>query len=125
MQTRSSRILLLVLGLTVLCLSACATSPERVGSRGTDLEVMRLGVRALAQPREPQGAVTKPEDAATTEQAWNLLLELDDIKYLSNGDKARIATFVDQAVTAIQKSRQLACRWYQFSCKKQNREKAL
>lgn len=84
-----------------------------------------MGVKALAQPREPQGQVQHPEDAATTEQSWNLLLELDDIKYLSNVDKQRIYQFVDDAVQAIAKSRQTVCRWYQLQCKRRNKENKL
>lgn len=114
-----------VIGVLVLFLSACATLPTAADSRATDLEVMRLGVKALAQPREPQGAIRNPEDATTNEQAFDLLLQLDDIKYLSNEDKRRIYEFVDAAVKAIAKSRQQTCRWYQLKCKKQNKENNL
>lgn len=69
--------------------------------------------------------IRNPEDAATDEQAWNLLLELDDVKYLSNEDKKRIFNFVDSAVKAIDKARQPACRWFQFNCKKNNKDNAL
>lgn len=113
------------IGLMAVCLSACASLPDAADSRATDLEVLRLGVKALAQPREVQGAIQNPEDAENTEQAWDLLLKLDDIKYLSNGDKQRIYTFVDDSLKLIAKSRQRVCRWYQLKCKRTNKENAL
>ena len=113
------------IGLMALCLSACASLPSAGDSRATDLEVMRLGVKALAQPREPQGAVRNPDEAESTEQAWNLLLELDDIKFHSNGDKHRNYEYGDEAVKTIAKSRQRACRFYQLKCKRTNKENEL
>lgn len=113
MQTRTW-----LLGLMVVFLTACAMQPVRVAAPATDLQLLRLGINSMTEHREPSGAVRNPDEAETTEQAWNLLLELDDIKHLSNGDKDRIRKFANDAIDIIEESRLPECRFYQLKCKR-------
>ena len=98
-----------------LSLTACATSPARDVRPATDLQVLRLGVDALTQPRLPAGDVQRLEDAATVGQAWDYAADLEDALWLSNRDKANLRTFVEKASAAIEESRLPACRWWQRS----------
>ena len=100
-----------------LCLSltSCATSPASDVRPATDLQVLRLGVDALTQPRLPAGDVQRLEDAATVGQAWDYAADLEDALWLSNRDKANLRTFVDKATAAIEQSRLPECRWWQRS----------
>lgn len=71
-----------------------------------------LGVQTMTKPREPEGDLKNPEDVQTGEEAWNLLLDLDDIKYLLNRDKQNIREFVEKAVDRIKESYKAPCsRW--------------
>lgn len=96
-------------------LTACATSPASDVRPATDLQVLRLGVDALTQPRLPAGDVQRLEDAATVGQAWDYAADLEDALWLSNRDKANLRTFVDKATAAIEQSRLPECRWWQRS----------
>lgn len=111
---------LLLIGALSLFLSACGTSPVRADAPATDLEVMRLGVEALTQPREPAGEVQRSEDAATAGQAWDLLLDLEDLDYLHEQDKHRLRVFVNKSLDAIAASRAEPCRWWQRACHARN-----
>lgn len=106
---RSGLIQLLLLGLTALSLSGCATSPASAVSHESDLDVLVLGVQTMTEPRGEN--FKNPEDVTDTEDAWNLLLDLDDVKWLSNRDKLGIRTFVTKSVDAIKKSRRVCTRW--------------
>jgi len=125
-STRGSRhlILMLLIGLMALFLSGCGTSPVRVEQRATDLELLKLGVHQLTQPRVVPGPIQHPDQAETTEQVWNLSLDLDDVHWLGEGDKVRVRDFVDQAVKLIAESRMAPCKLWQFKCKSE-RAKAL
>jgi hypothetical protein len=100
---RSGMIQLLLLGALSLFLSACVTSPAKDASQESDLDVLVLGVQTMTEPRGND--LKNPEDVRDTEEAWNLLLDLDDIKWLSNRDKAGIRGFVEKAVERIKISR--------------------
>ena len=110
---RSAMIQWLFLGALALCLSACGTLPAKDVSTGSDLDVLVMGVDAMTEPRGEE--LKNPEDVTDTEEAWNLLLDLDDIKWLSNRDKAGIRKFVRGAVDRIKLSRRECTtfdRWF-------------
>ena len=96
-----------------LSLTACARSPVRDVLPATDLQVLRLGVQALTEPRSPAGSVQRLEDAATVGQAWDYAGDLEDALWLSNRDKGNLRTFVEKASAAIETSRLPECRWWQ------------
>lgn len=62
-----------------------------------------MGVETMTEPRGTE--LARPEDVTNNEEAWSLLLDLDDVKYLSNRDKEGIRTFVRKAVARIKESR--------------------
>ena len=106
---RSKMILWFVIGLISLFLSGCATSPARDASQGSDLDVLVMGVQSMTEPRGND--LKNPEDVQSNEEAWSLLLDLDDIKWLSNRDKASIRGFVEKAVERIKVSRRVCTGW--------------
>lgn len=106
----------LLLGVLSLSLSACGTRPVRVEQRATDLQVLKLGVKALTEPRVVSGPVQHPDQAKDNGELMDLALDLDDIAFLSNEDKRRLRQFVFEAADAIDKARRPACRWYQLAC---------
>lgn len=97
----------------VLLTSGCATSPAHDARPATDLQVLRLGVQALTEPRSPAGSVQRLEDAATVGETWDYAADLEDALWLSNRDKANLRQFVDKATAAIESSRLPECRWWQ------------
>lgn len=97
----------------VLLTSACATSPVHDARPATDLQVLRLGVQALTEPRSPAGSIQRLEDAATVGETWDYAGDLEDALWLSNRDKANLRGFVDKATAAIETSRLPECRWWQ------------
>lgn len=102
---QSAKILLLLSGLIVAFLPGCVSSPARGDSTASDLDVMVLGVQALLRKRSPEGEVKRAEDAVTTEQAWTLLLDLEDIDFLHEQDKEITVEFVTKAAARIKESR--------------------
>lgn len=106
---RNGMIRLLLLGALSLFLSACATSPAKDASHESDLDVLVMGVQTMTEPRGNE--LKNPEDVRDTEEAWNLLLDLDDVKWLSNRDKAGIRDFVERAVERIKESRRSCSTW--------------
>lgn len=106
---RSAMIRLFFLGVLALFLSACATSPAKDVSHESDLDVLVMGVEVMTEPRGEE--LANPEDVSDTEGVWNLLLDLDDVKWLSNRDKAGIRKFVKGAVDRIKLSRQTCSYW--------------
>lgn len=96
-------------------LTACATSPVHDARPATDLQVLRLGVQALTEPRSPAGSIQRLEDAATVGETWDYAGDLEDALWLSNRDKANLRTFVEKATAAIETSRLPECRWWQRS----------
>lgn len=112
---------LFALGLMLLFLPACGSLHVRADAPATDLQVLKLGVEAMTQPRNPQGPVARAEDAETTGQAWGLLLELEDVDYLHEQDKQNVRAFVNKAVDAIAASRVGPCRWWQWQCRARQR----
>lgn len=106
---RNAMIRLSLLGLIALFLSGCATSPAKDVSHESDLDVLVMGVEVMTEPRGEN--YKNPEDVKDTEEAWNLLLDLDDVKWLSNRDKAGIRKFVKGAVERIKVSRQTCTYW--------------
>ena len=97
----------------LLSLTACATSPASDVRPATDLQVLRLGVEALTQPRLPAGSVQRLEDAATVGETWDYALDLEDALWLSNRDKVALREFVTKSAAAIEESRLPVCRWWQ------------
>lgn len=110
------RILTLIIGCAVMCLSSCATSPANDVKPVTDLEVLRLGVQQLTRERQPQGSVTRVEDAATGDQLFGLSIALEDTVWLLNDDHRRTREFVDRASRRIELSRLPTCSWWQWRC---------
>lgn len=103
---------LFAIGLLLLSLSACATSPASGEKSVSDLDVMVMGVEALAQPREPSGDVKRVEDAATAGQVFNLALDLEEVDWLHEEDKKRIVWFVQRATERIKTARN-PCSWWE------------
>lgn len=112
------RILPLLLMLISLSLTACSSSPARVENHASDLEVLKLGVETLSEPRQPAGDIQRLEDAKTSGQAFRYAMDLEDALYLSNEDKARTARFVQKATAAIIASRDPSCHFWQLACKR-------
>ncbi len=110
---------MLLLGVLVSFLSACASSPVRVESRATDLEVMYLGVKAMAKPRQPAGDLQHVDEAKTNGELMDIALDLQDVKNLSNADKQSIAEFVRKSLLIITSSRQDDCGWFGFRCRRE------
>lgn len=109
---QSAMIRMFVIGLTTLFLSGCVTSPAKDASHGSDLDVLVLGVQTMTEPRGTD--LKNPEDVQTNEEAWNLLLDLDDVKFLSNRDKSSVRGFVEKSVERIKESRRVCTRWDRF-----------
>lgn len=107
--------------LTLLFLTSCASSPASDASPATDLAVLRLGVQALTQPRQPNGDIQRAEDAKTSGQVFNYALDLEDVNWLQNDDKARLRTFVTKSLDTIEASR-FTCRWYELACRRRLRQ---
>ena len=116
------RIPTLIIGCALMFLTSCASLPARDESPATDLELLRLGVEQLTRERQPQGPVTRVEDATNGQELFNLGIALEDTNWLQNDDKRRIRTFVDKGTRRIEASR-FQCRWWNLSCK--SRRKAL
>lgn len=76
--------------------------------------ILRAGVKALAQPRHPEGMVKYREDAVTNEDLWHYAGRQEDVEELSNLDKAKIIEFVDFSTSAMEKARLPACPWYKW-----------
>lgn len=68
-----------------------------------------LGVNTMTEPRGTD--LKNPEDVVDTEEAWSLLLDLDDVKWLSNRDKLGIRKFVSSAVDRIKVSLRKCSKW--------------
>lgn len=81
-----------------------------------------MGVTELTREREPQGAVTRTEDAGDGRGLYLLAIALEDTNYLQNDDKRRIDRFVKSATRRIQLSRLPVCRWWQVRCKRDRAE---
>lgn len=109
----------LLIGAMMLFLSGCATSPVSGDSHGSDLEVLRLGVQAMLPTRDPAGEVQLAENAETNDEAWTLLLDLEEVDWLHEQDKLRVIGFVNAAVDRIIESRQPTCTflWVEYKCK--------
>lgn len=99
----------LLLGLTLLFLSACGSLPERGVSSESDLDVLVMGVEEMAVEREPASDVKRAEDVQTTGEGWSLLLALEDVDWLHEDDKARIVRFVKRATDRIREARNPPC----------------
>ena len=70
-----------------------------------------LGVKTMLPTRDPAGSVKRAEDAEDFEEAWNLLLDLEDVDYLHEGDKIRTINFVEKAAARIKQARQPCGFW--------------
>ena len=79
-------------------------------------------MQQLTREREPQGAVTRVEDAANNRQLFDVAVALEDTNWLQNDDKRRTRDFVDQATRRIALSRLPTCSWWQFRCQARRRE---
>lgn len=80
-----------------------------------------MGVQELTRERQPQGPVTRTEDAADLQALFLLSIALEDTNWLQNDDKRRIYRFVDRATRRIELSRLPTCSWYQLGCQRQRR----
>ena len=73
-------------------------------------------MQQLTRERQPQGAVTRSEDAANGDQLFGLTIALEDTVWLLNDDHRRTAAFVDKATRRIELSRLPTCSWWQWRC---------
>jgi len=73
-------------------------------------------VQQLTRERQPQGAVTRAEDAKDGQEAFGLLIALEDTNWLQNDDKRRTREFVNTATRRIELSRLPTCSWWQWRC---------
>lgn len=73
-------------------------------------------MQQLTRERQPQGAVTRAEDATNGQEAFGLLIALEDTNWLQNDDKRRTRVFVDTATRRIELSRLPSCSWWQWRC---------
>ncbi len=71
----------------------------------------------MTQAREPNADVKRVEDAKDTGELFALALAQEETIWLLNADKARIRTFVNDALDLIEKSRRPACRRWNLFCK--------
>lgn len=108
------RILTWLLLAIVLSTPGCATSPARDAPPATDLQVLRLGVKALTEPRRPAGDVQHLDEAETEGEVWDYAGDVEEALWLAERDKARVRTFVDEATAAIEESRLPPCRWWKW-----------
>lgn len=99
------------LGTLFLFLTGCATSQGNGVQQESDLAVLVMAVETLLPTREPAGDIKLAEDAVTTGDAWNLLLDLEDVDYLHETDKLRTVEFVRRAAVRIEQSRRPCSRW--------------
>lgn len=76
----------------------------------------------LTRERQPQGAVTRAEDATNGGELFGLTIALEDTVWLSNDDKRRTRAFVDRATYRIALSRLPTCSWWQLRCQARRRE---
>lgn len=105
-----------IIGCALTFLCSCASLPANDVKPATDLQLVRLGVEQLTREREPQGVVTRTEDAKDGEQLFGLAIALEDTNWLQNDDKRRIRRFVNAATLRIEHSRLPSCSWYQWRC---------
>ena len=75
----------------------------------------------LTRERQPQGAVTRAEDATNGQELFHLTIALEDAVWLSNDDKRRTREFVDRATRRIELSRLPTCSWWQVRCQARRR----
>lgn len=75
----------------------------------------------LTRERQPQGPVTRAEDATNGQEAFGLLIALEDTNWLQNDDKRRLRRFVNAATSRIELSRLPTCSWYQWRCQRARR----
>lgn len=68
--------------------------------------------------RDPSGPIQLAEQTETTEEAWLLLLDLEEVDWLHEQDKVRVIGFVNSAVERIKESRQPTCKflWIEVRC---------
>lgn len=115
------KMLLFVMCLTLLSLSGCATTPSAGNSRSSDLEVLRLGIHAMTEPRQVQGAVKKPSEVKDFGESLNFNVEAYSVMWLQWQDQKRLRTFADSAILAIAKARMDACGWLNLRCQARQR----
>lgn len=112
----------LLLGLMLLFLTACGTSPVRDDSPANDLDALANSVKSDAEPRTlPNGKTYCVEDAGTNKKLKSCALNLEDGFFLSEGDKARILDNVLKAVERMKLARN-PCRWWQVKCRAREEE---
>lgn len=73
-----------------------------------------MAVETMLPPREPAGDVKLAEHAATVDDAWTLLLDLEDVDYLHEQDKLRTIDFVRRAAERIEQARRPCTGWDRF-----------
>ena len=111
-----------IIGCALIFLASCASLPANDARPATDLELLRLGVEQLTRERQPQGAVTRAEDATNGGELFGLAIALEDTNWLQNDDKRRTRAFVDRATRRIELSRLPTCSWWQLRCQARRRE---
>lgn len=108
----------LLLGLLLLFLPSCATQTAKPTA---DLEIIRLGVQQLTQPRPVTGSIQRRADAATNGELWKYAGAREDQAELSEGDKQRVREFVEDSLAAMKLARIGECGWFDFACRKQRK----
>lgn len=118
------KIRLWLFGMAMLFLSACAISPTRVAAPSTDLQMLKLGLDALTQPRTVAYPIQHPDQAKTGGELFGLSMAQDDTIWLEEQDKVRSRNFYTQAINLLMQKEQPDCKWYQIGCKR-SRKRAL
>jgi hypothetical protein len=108
--------------LAALFLPACGTQPVRDDSPASDLAALKANAERHLAPRTlPNGKVYCVELAETERAQDDCALDLEDLAYLSEQDKARALVLIRQGVKRLELSRLPTCKWYQLECKGKRR----
>lgn len=96
--------------------------PVRDDSPASDLTALKSSAeRHLAPRRLPNGRLYCVELAETERAQDDCALDLEDLAYLSEQDKARALELIRKGVKRLELSRLPTCSWYQFGCQSKRR----
>lgn len=101
-----------VIGMMVLFLAACGTSPVRDDSPANDLDALVLAVKQEAKPRYlPNGQIHCLESSVTNRARDRCANELEDTLFLSELDKRLVILKVENAVKHLKLARNPCTFW--------------
>lgn len=78
---------------------------------------MKVGVQQLTTARTIDGPIQYRDEAETTWDLWNYSGRTRDAFELSELDKTRVRTYVEESVKTIERSRRPPCKPWQLICK--------